>query len=61
MKQKIGTYLPLFVKLRVLSHVLSWLTPGQVYEMSREDPEIGSVMGWPTHHHTTFFELKTGN
>ena len=31
---------------RVLSHVLvnSWLTPGQVYKTSREDPEIGSVM-----------------
>ena len=36
------------IKLRVLSHVLSWLTPEQVYETSREDPEIGSVMGWPT-------------
>ena len=23
----------------------SWLTPGQVYETSRENPEIGSVMG----------------
>ena len=36
------------VKLRVLSHVLSWLTSGQVYKTSREDPEIGFVMGWPT-------------
>ena len=39
------------VKLRVLSHVLVnffWLTPRQVYKMSREDPEIGYVMGWPT-------------
>ena len=26
----------------------SWLTPRQVYEKSREDPEIGFVMGWPT-------------
>ena len=25
----------------------SWLTPGQVYKMSREDPELGSGMGWP--------------
>ena len=24
----------------------SWLTPGQVYEKSREDPEIGFVMGF---------------
>ena len=46
------------VKLRVLSHVLSWLTSGQVYEMSRADPEIRFVMGWPTNHHQiTFFEL----
>ena len=38
------------VKLRVLSPVLvnSWLTPGEVYKMSREDPEIRVVMGWPT-------------
>ena len=28
------------------SSLMSWLTPGQVYEKSREDPEIGSVMGW---------------
>ena len=36
-----------FVKLRALSHVLVnyWLTPGKFYEMSREDPEIGFVMG----------------
>ena len=40
--------------------VNSWLTPGQVYEMSREGPEIGSVMGWPTTHPPdNFFELKT--
>ena len=38
--------LNIFVKLRVLSHFLSWLTLGLVYEMSREDPEIRSVMGW---------------
>ena len=25
------------------SSLTSWLTPGQVYEKSREDPEIGSV------------------
>ena len=53
---------PTIVKLRVLSHTLtSWLTPGQVYEMSREDPESGSVMGWPTtttHHHITFLSCK---
>ena len=36
--------LNIFVKLRVLSHFLSWLTLGLVYEMSREDPEIRSVM-----------------
>ena len=35
-------------------------TPRQVYEKKREDPEIGSVMGWPTHP-PTFFELKTAN
>ena len=35
--------LNIFVKIRVL---LSWLTLGLVYEMSREDPEIRSVMGW---------------
>ena len=47
-----------FVKLRALSHVLvnSWLTPGKFYEMSREDPEIGFVMGWATTtHHKTLF------
>ena len=38
--------LNIFVKIRVLSHVLSWLTLGLIYEMSREDPEIRSVMGW---------------
>ena len=27
------------------SSLTSWLTPRQVYEKSREDPEIGSVMG----------------
>ena len=27
------------------SSLTSWLTPGQVYEKSREDPEIGFVMG----------------
>ena len=45
------------VKLRVLSHVLvnSCITPGQVYETSREDPEMGFVNH---HHQTTFFELK---
>ena len=44
------------IKLRLCSWVLSssgssltsWLTPRQVYEKSREDPEIGSVMGWST-------------
>ena len=36
---------PDFVKLRVLSHVLSWLTLGLVYEMSRDDSEIRSIMG----------------
>ena len=35
--------LNIFVKIRVL---LSWLTLGLIYEMSREDPEIRSVMGW---------------
>ena len=31
--------------------------------MSKLDPEVGVVMGWPTttHHHRTFFELKTAN
>ena len=33
------------VNLRVLSHVLSCLTLGLVYEMSRDDPEIRSIMG----------------
>ena len=33
------------VKLRVLSHILSWLTPVQVYETSKEDPEIG-FLSW---------------
>ena len=28
------------------SSLTSWLTPRQVYEKSREDPEIGFVMGW---------------
>ena len=28
------------------SSLTSWLTLGQVYIMSREDPDIGSVMGW---------------
>ena len=27
------------------SSLTFWLTPGQVYEKSREDPEIGFVMG----------------
>ena len=27
------------------SSLTFWLTPGQVYEKSREDPEIGVVMG----------------
>ena len=27
------------------SSLTSWLTPRQVYEKSREDPEIGLVMG----------------
>ena len=41
------------------SSLTSWLTPGQVYEKSREDPEIGFVMGWSTTttHQTAFFEL----
>ena len=30
-------------------------------QTSKLDPEVGSVMGWPTHHRTTFFELKTAN
>ena len=32
-------------------------------QASKLDPEVGSVMAWPTHHHhhTTFFELKTAN
>ena len=42
---------------RVLSHLLSWLTPGQVNEKSREDPEIGFVMGWPTTHPPTTTQL----
>ena len=29
------------------SSLTSWLTPRQFYEKSREDPEIGVVMGWP--------------
>ena len=42
-----GGSLNSIVKLRVLSHILvnSWLTPRKVYKMSREDPEIGFVMG----------------
>ena len=32
-----------------------------VYEMSRGEPEIGSVMGWPTTHQATLFELKTAS
>ena len=27
------------------SSLTSWLTPRQVYKKTREDPEIGSVMG----------------
>ena len=37
---------------------------GQTWNVkSKLDPEIESVMGWPTttHHQTTFFELKTAN
>ena len=30
------------------SSLTSWLTPTQVYKKSREDPKIGSVMGWST-------------
>ena len=38
-------------------------------QKSKLDPEVGSVMGWPTtthpptttHHQATFFELKTSN
>ena len=33
------------------SSLTSWLTPRQGYKKSREDPEIGFVMGWHTHHH----------
>ena len=33
-------------------------------QKSKLDPEVGSVMAWPTthhHHQATFFELKTAN
>ena len=42
------------VKLRVRVKVKS--------QKSKLDPEVGSVMGWPTTtHHITFFEMKTAN
>ena len=44
-----------FVKLMVLSPVLSWLTSGQVYETSKEDPEIGSVVCNGLAHYSPLF------
>ena len=52
-----GNKIPLKLNVKG-SSLTSWLTPGKVYETSRENPEIGSVMGWSTtRHHITFFEL----
>ena len=31
----------------LLAGLVFWLTPRQVYQKSREDPEKGFVMGWP--------------
>ena len=43
----IKNFLEKIAKLKVLSQVMvnSWLTPGYVYEKSREDPETGFVIG----------------
>ena len=38
--------LRIIVKLRVLSHVLSWLTPGQIYESQERTLRIIKLMKW---------------
>ena len=48
----------IFVKLRVRVRVKVKVKS----KKSKLDPELGSVMGWPTTtHQATFFELKTAN
>ena len=47
----------IFVKLRVRVRVKVKVKS----QKSKLDPEVGVVMGWPTTHQATFFELKTAN
>ena len=58
------SFVIIFVKLRVRVRVRVRVKVKVKSQKSKLDPEVGSVMGWPTtttHHQATFFELKTAN